>query len=88
MAHAAQDAQYRLAGDPRGPGDLLDGSSGGRQGLGPYVDSRARQRAFPLQALGLCQRGGIDDGFWRQRLAQLGQFGADHSMGVCHDSNR
>ena len=77
MTYAPQDAPYRLASDPRGSGNLLDGRSSGRQSFHLFVDGRARQRAFPLQPFGPRQRGGIDHGFWRQCLAQQRQLGSD-----------
>jgi hypothetical protein len=70
MTHTAQDAPDRLAGNSRCPCDLLDRRAGGREGLDLRVDSRARQRAFPLQPLGPRQRGRVDDGLWRQCFAQ------------------
>jgi hypothetical protein len=33
MTYAPQDASYRLASDPSGSGNLLDGRSSGRQSL-------------------------------------------------------
>ena len=83
MTHAAQDAPDCLAGDPRGPYDLLDRGSGGRQRLNLRIDRRARQRAFPLQPLGPRQCGGVDDGLWRQCLAQSGKLGTHNLQEGC-----
>jgi hypothetical protein len=78
MTHAPQDAPYRLASDPRGSGNLLDGRSSGRQSFHLRVD-----RALPLQPFGPRQRGGIEHSLWRQRVAQPGQLGSDRLQKGC-----
>ncbi len=83
MTHAPQDASYRLASDPSGSGNLLDGRSSGRQSLHLFVDGRARERAFPLQPFGPRQSGGIDDNASITMAPSLGEIvNADHAWSV------